>query len=130
MSGFLLLNVGFPCPVSVFFCPMLVFHCIMSVIHCTVQCRVSLAQSQFFIVQYMVFIVQFWFYSIQCRFSIVLGCFFFILYEFSICPILAFQYVCFPLESSNKKSLHHQFLCLFVYLRFVAGLVQLSTNLG
>ena len=44
--------------------------------------------------------------------------------------ILAFHYVCFPLKISNKTSLHHQFLSLFVYLRFISGLVLLSTNVG
>ena len=29
----------------------------------------------------------------------------------------------------TSPSLHHHFLCLFVYLRFLAGLVLLSTNL-
>ena len=29
----------------------------------------------------------------------------------------------------TSPSLHHHFLCLFIYLRFLAGLVQLSTEL-
>ena len=30
----------------------------------------------------------------------------------------------------TSPSIHHHFLCLFVYLRFVTGIVLLSTNLG